>query len=39
LHKKGINGTAKQAFFFTALDGMIGGTFSLNGKKKEIKSK
>jgi hypothetical protein len=37
LHKKGIPGQAKQAFFFTALDGMIGGTFSLNHKKKKSK--
>lgn len=34
LHKKGIEGKAKQAFFFTAFDGMIGGSFSLNNKKK-----
>lgn len=38
LHKKGIPGKAKQAFFFTALDGMIGGSFSLN-HKKSIKRK
>ncbi len=34
LHKKGINGKAKQAFFFAAIDGMIGASFSLNNKKK-----
>ena len=39
LHKKGINGTGKQAFFFTAINGNIGGTFSLNGNKKKNKSK
>ncbi len=33
LHKKGIAGNAKQAFFFTALDGMIGGRFALNKKR------
>ncbi len=39
LHKKGITGNAKQAFFFTALDGMIGGSFSLNKKKNRNKNK
>ncbi len=40
LHKKGIAGRAKQSFFFTEFDGMIGGSFSLNGKSnKKHKSK
>ena len=37
LHKKGIPGKAKQAFFFTALDGMVGGSFSLPQKKRKNK--
>jgi hypothetical protein len=37
LHKKGIPGLGKQAFFFTALDGMIGYSFSFNGKNKKSK--
>ncbi len=40
LHKKGIAGRAKQSFFFTEFDGLIGGSFSLNGKSnKKQKSK
>jgi hypothetical protein len=39
LHKKGIPGRGKQAFFFTALDGMIGYSFSFNEKNKKHKSK
>lgn len=40
LHKKGINGKAKQAFFFAAIDGMIGASFSLNNnKKKKVNSR
>ncbi len=35
LHKKGIPGRAKQAFWFTEFDGMIGGTINLNKKKKK----
>ncbi|MEO6541953.1 MAG: hypothetical protein ABIN74_13205 [Ferruginibacter sp.] len=34
LHKKGIPGQAKQTFFFTALDGMIGYSFALTKTKK-----
>jgi hypothetical protein len=34
LHKKGIPGRAKQAFFFTELDGVVGATFSLARTKK-----
>ncbi|MEQ1677764.1 MAG: hypothetical protein ABL876_13730 [Chitinophagaceae bacterium] len=36
LHKRGIPGRAKQAFFFSELDGMIGGTFSLHHKKRSV---
>ena len=39
LHKKGIEGRGKQSFFFTAFDGMIGGSFSLNNKKSNKKNK
>ena len=40
LHKKGIPGRGKQSFFFSAIDGMIGYSFSFNEKKsKKIKSK
>ena len=35
LHKKGIPGRAKQSFGFTEIDGMIGGTFNLNKKKRK----
>ena len=34
LHKKGVPGRAKQFFFFTAVDGMIGYSFSFRNKKK-----
>jgi hypothetical protein len=34
LHKKGIPGTAKQAFFFAAVDGMIGGSFTFRHKRR-----
>ena len=34
LHKKGVQGRAKQFFFFTAVDGMIGYNFSFRNKKK-----
>lgn len=34
LHKKGIAGRGKQTFFFTALDAMIGYSFSFNKKNK-----
>jgi hypothetical protein len=37
LHKKGISGRGKQAFFFTALDGMIGYIFSFHNKKNKSK--
>ncbi len=37
LHKKGTSGLGKQAFFFTAVDGMIGYSFSLSGKKSNKK--
>ena len=37
LHKKGTAGRAKQAFFFAAFDGMIGGSFSFNHKKSNRK--
>lgn len=37
LHKKGIAGRGKQAFFFTALDAMIGYSFSFNNKKNKSK--
>lgn len=39
LHKKGIAGRGKQSFFFTAFDGMIGGSFSINNKKNIKKNK
>ncbi len=35
LHKKGIEGKGKQSFFFTAFDGMIGSSFSINNKKNK----
>lgn len=34
LHKKGIEGKAKQSFFFAQLNGMIGASFNLSKKKK-----
>lgn len=34
LHKKGIKGRAKQAFWFNETDGMIGATFSFGNKKR-----
>lgn len=34
LHKEGIAGRGKQTFFFTALDAMIGYSFSFNKKNK-----
>jgi hypothetical protein len=34
LHKKGIAGRGKQAFFFAALDGMVGYSFSFHKKSK-----
>lgn len=37
LHKKGINGQGKQAFFFTAVNGMIGYSFSVHNKKNKRK--
>lgn len=37
LHKKGIPGYGKQSFFFTAVDGMIGYSFSFSKKKKNRK--
>jgi hypothetical protein len=37
LHKKGTAGRGKQSFFFTAFDGMIGYSFSLNDKSKKSK--
>jgi hypothetical protein len=37
LHKKGISGRGKQAFFFTAVDGMIGYSFSFHNKKNKSK--
>lgn len=35
LHKKGIEGRAKQAFFFAEIYATIGVTFNLTGKKKK----
>ncbi|HMU45383.1 MAG TPA: hypothetical protein PKC72_03395 [Chitinophagaceae bacterium] len=35
LHKKGIPGRAKQAFFFAEIYGTIGATFNLKGSKKK----
>lgn len=35
LHKKGTPGRAKQAFFFAAFDGMIGGSFSIHKKSNK----
>ena len=35
LHNKGIAGKAKQDFFFTSFNEMIGGTFSLKRKSKK----
>jgi hypothetical protein len=37
LHKKGIVGRAKQNFFFTAIDIMIGGSFTINSKNRNTK--
>jgi hypothetical protein len=37
LHKKGISGRGKQTFFFTALDAMIGYSFSFHNKKNKSK--
>ena len=37
LHKKGIAGRGKQTFFFTALDAMIGYSFSFHNKKNKSK--
>lgn len=37
LHKKGIPGHGKQSFFFTAVDAMIGYSFSFNKKQKKRK--
>jgi hypothetical protein len=37
LHKSGISGKAKQAFFFTELDGMLGASFRLGHKQTNKK--
>lgn len=34
LHQKGIEGRAKQAFFFTQFNGMVGANFMIGGGKK-----
>ena len=38
LHKKGIFGRGKQAFWFTELDAMVGATFTFNQKMNKAKA-